>query len=140
MSHVSLKLKQLKRKVRHQNELIMALYLWGLFLLNETTIRTYDVYRIFPNIDLWAHFVAGIALAATAFWIADRFDLYHTNWLAFGITAGASLVWELIEITQQFLVVNPPHLYDIFFWDGFFDVILAVVGMITFVLIRTFRE
>ena len=133
-------IRRLKHGMEHQNRLVIALWMWALFLLHETFVRTYDLYRIVPMIDVVSHFLAGIALGATFLWFAYRAKYYHTNWVSIAGVIIASLIWEGVEIVQQWVIINPPYLIDIFFWDGFFDIIFALLGTLTFLLIRTFRE
>ncbi len=128
--------KRLLCIAKQQNLLITALFSWVVFLVYEVTIRTYDLYRTLPDVDLGGHFLAGIALAASFYWLAIRKDIARPYWLIFIGTFVASFLWEIAEIMQEWFFYNPPHLIDGFLWDGIIDIIVALVAAITFMLIK----
>ena len=134
------KTKEMLNKVissyREQSLLSTALLFWVIALVVEVIIRTYDLYRIAPDVDLLSHLFAGVAMAASLFWLSDKIKFPHYRLAAIVGTVIISLLWELVEALQEMFVYNPPYLLDFFIWDGFFDVIIAVVGAIIFVTIR----
>ncbi len=136
--------KIIYRKFRYtcedHNLLITALVLWIFALLAEVTWRTYELYRNSPSVDLISHFISGMALTATAYWLGYKFDIKHHNWFALNFTVLASLAWEILESLQEMVFYNPPYLIDYFFWDGFWDVIIAITAATVFLLLKTFKE
>lgn len=115
------------------------------FLSWETLVRTWDLYRTAPLVDLPGHFLSGLAVTALAYWFLLWFRARR------GIggrpQAGAVLIsfvvamaWEGLEGIQEVVAPDPAHLRDVFFWDGFFDVIAALVGSVAvFPLLRWLR-
>jgi len=127
-------------EVRHLSTLITALYVWIIFLGYEVFVRTYDLYRTVPQVDIMGHFLAGIALAASFFWFTSRYKIKHFVATIFFGTILVSLVWEAVEAIQEVFIFNPPYLIDIFFYDGVFDVVMAGIGAITFLMLKSFTE
>jgi hypothetical protein len=131
------KVTNLRNKCLHNEYLILALFLWIVALLVELTARVYDLYRILPDVDIISHFAAGIAIGAFLFWLFVRHNLdkkYNVNlYIAIGSIV-VSIVWEIIETVQEWFIYNPPYLRDIFFWDGFFDIIFALLGTFVFLV------
>jgi len=133
-------LRDAKEDARKHSLMITALYLWLLLAVYEIHLRTYDLYRTLPEVDLLGHFLGGIALAATFIWIAQKLNRKHYAWFAMIGTLVASLVWEAGEKIQELIFYNPPYLIDVFFFDGVIDIILALVGAATFLLIKLFKK
>jgi hypothetical protein len=129
-------LERILQSYKQQSLLSTALSLWVVALIIEVIIRTYDLYRIAPEVDVLSHFCAGVAMAASMFWLSDKIKFPYYRLAAIIGTLIISLLWELIEALQELVVVNPPYLLDFFFWDGFFDVIVALVGAGVFVFVR----
>ncbi|PLW80112.1 hypothetical protein C0585_04320 [Candidatus Woesearchaeota archaeon] len=116
-----------------------------IFLSIELISRIRDWYRIFPYIDIFTHLLAGISLFFVAFWIGTVLKDKHKHKLAFFFVVASSIIWEIMETLEEMIVPNPPHLKDIFFWDGFFDIIFAIIGgfiAFSFILnyMKTFRK
>ena len=129
-------LHKIASSYREQSLLSTALSLWVVALVIEVIIRTYDLYRIVPDVDVVSHLLAGVAMAASLFWLSDKLKFPHYRFAAIIGTVILSLLWELTEALQELFVYNPPYLLDFFIWDGFFDVIVAVAGAAIFVFIR----
>jgi hypothetical protein len=134
------KLKETLDKVissyRKQSLFTTTLLLWVIALVIEVTIRTYDLYRIAPDVDILSHLFSGIAMAAGLFWLSDKWNFPHYRFAAIFGTIVISLLWELVETLQELVIKNPQYLLDFFIWDGFFDVVVAVIGATIFVLVR----
>ncbi len=115
------------------------------FLSWETVIRTWDLYRTAPIVDLPGHFLSGLATTALAYWfllwLRTRRGLtgkpHHGAIL---ISLAVALAWEGIEGIQEMIAPDPAYLRDVFFWDGFFDVVAALAGsLVVFPLLRWLR-
>ncbi len=107
---------------------IVALVFLVVFLLSELILRMYDLYFHEPLVDVPSHFFAGMAVAAGALWVATLNRYRRPRSVAVLVTFGVSVIWEVLETMQELVIENPPHLQDIFFWDGFFDIIVTVLG------------
>ena len=129
-------LERILQSYKRQSLLSTALSLWIVTLIIEVIIRTYDLYRIAPEVDVLSHFSAGVAMAASMFWLSNKIKFPHYRFAAIIGTIVFSLLWELTEAIQELVIYNPPYLMDFFFWDGFFDVIIALVGAGVFVFVR----
>ncbi len=134
------KAKKLARTLDHMNDLVTALYGWVLFLVYEVVVRTYDLYAPIPTVDIGGHFLAGVALGATFFWIGKKKKVYWRNWFVILGSFVMSMLWEGVEIVQEWFIPNPPHLVDVFFWDGVVDVIVALLGTTLYLLIKHFNK
>lgn len=116
------------------------LLLWLAFLGLEGTARLAGLYRTVPPIDLPIHVLAGAALSATWIFIArlrhrrrKRSSLsspppWRIRTVAVLGAVAVSVLWEVGEIIEERVRVNPPHLLDPFFWDGVLDLLAALVG------------
>lgn len=107
----------------------LALLLWGIFLVAESTFRLFDLYRSFSLIDVPSHFLAGAALGATALWAFVRLD--RTRWVwwsSLGAVVLLSLGWEALEMLEEAVSPDPPHFQDHFVWDGVVDVLVSGAG------------
>jgi hypothetical protein len=123
--------------------ILTTVVFWLVFLGAEATARLGSLYLTHPPIDLIVHFLSGAALAST--WIlivrwrkrraASRLRLRAVALLG---TLAVSLLWEIGEMVEERIRVNPPHLLDPFFWDGVTDVLVAglAAGMIGWLLSR----
>lgn len=145
------KLKKFMKVIKHQNMLITALYSWIIFLVYEVTIRTYHLYQTVPLVDVAGHFLSGIAIAATLFWI---FNKYRAAKKTFGIkiagiktfrikiiwilisTLIIGFLWEILEQLQELIFYNPPYLKDVLVWDGIVDIATGLLGAGLFILIK----
>ncbi len=117
--------------------LIAALLLLVLFLFYETTIRSWDLYRTLPIVDLPGHFLAGMAATALAYWVLKRRRTRSPHRAAIVVAFVVALAWEATELLQERVSPDPRWLRDVFWWDGFFDVVAAVVGsLVVFPLLR----
>jgi len=139
-SKLKIKAKQLKQKLDHQNNLLTATYAWILFLVYEVFIRAFDLYGPIPEVDIMGHFLAGIALGATFFWIGKKKKISWRNWFVVLGSVVISLLWEAAEMIEDRLIPNPEHLIDVFFWDGVSDVIIALIGTSLYLLIKHFNK
>lgn len=126
--------KKLKKHLKRTNTfpnnnlLFLALLFFIIFLLVEITLRIWDLYKHIPIVDVPSHFFAGMAIACAAYWIYTLSTTVYKKTMAIVITIVTSLIWEALEIIQERLAPDPPYLKDVFFWDGFWDTIVAILG------------
>jgi len=107
---------------------IIALILLIIFLLIELFLRIYNLYFHEPLVDVPSHFFAGMAIGAGVMWILALNEIRHKKlWTVF-FTFVVAIVWEILETLEELIIPNPPYLQDIFFWDGFFDIVITVIG------------
>jgi hypothetical protein len=107
---------------------IVALVLLAAFLCIEMVIRMYNLYYHEPLVDVPSHFFAGLAIGAAAAWVWSLNEVRHKKLATLGVTLVIAIIWEILETLQELVVENPPYLKDIFFWDGFWDIIVTVLG------------
>lgn len=104
---------------------------WGavaLFLVLEGCIRLFDWYRTAPWVDLPSHFLSGAAVTALVYrWLAKGPERSRRRRAMAGNLIVA-FAWEGLEKLDEVFTPDPPHLRDVFFWDGFWDVVLALIG------------
>jgi uncharacterized membrane protein YjdF len=126
--------------------LIAALLGAVMFLSWETVVRTWDLYRTAPLVDLPGHFLAGIASTALAYWYLQRRRSKRNRTdkpyvLAVLASIAIALLWEAIEKVQEVVAPDPEYLRDVFWWDGFTDVIASTVGAVAvFPILRWLRN
>ena len=126
----------------NSNILFLSLFLFILFLVVEVTLRIWDLYKHIPMVDVPSHLFAGMAVACLAYWIYSLSPAKHKNLMAIIVTIIISIIWELLEIVQEELSPDPPYLADFFFWDGFWDIIVAVAGgaILLFIILPLLRK
>lgn len=123
---------------------LATLLLWLLFLGVEVTARLEELYRTHPPVDLLIHFLSGWALAGT--WILfvrwRKGPVSRSRLRVIGVlgTLAVSVLWEIGEMVEERIRVNPPHLLDPFFWDGVTDLLVALVGAGMAVSVLTMGE
>ena len=133
--------KAIKRcRCPNNNLFITALIAFILFLLVELTIRIYDLYKDAPFVDIPSHFFGGVALFIGIFWIISLTTIKKKKFVALTLAFISAIVWEVFETLQEFVIYNPPHMKDIFFWDGFWDVIFTFLGALGGLLILYFLK
>jgi uncharacterized membrane protein YjdF len=98
------------------------------FLFIEVVARSYDLYRVFPNIDIISHFFAGMAICSGAFWVISLNKIRRKKIAAVICVFIATVIWEILETVEEIVIPNSVYFRDIFFWDGFFDIIFTVLG------------
>ena len=120
----------IKRKsaLPNNNLFIVALFLFILFLIVEVGLRVYDAYRYVRMVDVPSHFFAGMAIGTLAYWFYALTETKHKRVMSVVVVFIISILWEIVEILQEKIILNPPYLVDVFFWDGFWDIIVAVAG------------
>lgn len=124
----------------HNGLFIMALFLFIAFLLFEITTRIYDLYRVLPEVDIPSHFLAGLALGAGSYWFLSMTLVSRKKVSAVAFTFVGAIIWEILETLEELVIENPNHLKDIFFWDGFWDIIVTVIGGTAIVLFINFAR
>ena len=112
----------------NNNLLFLALAFFIIFLIVEVTLRIWDLYKHIPMVDVPSHFFAGMAITCLSYWIYTLSPTKHKKLLAMTVSIVISFIWELLEIVQEKLTPDPPYLRDFFFWDGFWDIIIAIIG------------
>ena len=89
----------------------------------EVIVRANDWYRVYPNVDIITHF---------SWFFSSLLILYvYTELKAldiFEIVLVGHIVWEIGEMLVDKILPQAPHMIDVFFWDGFFDIINGVTG------------
>lgn len=127
-------------KFPHNHLFIAAMIFLSWFLLFEVVIRTYNLYRAIPLVDIPSHFFAGIAMFTCIYWALSLTKVRHKKLAAIFFTFVGALVWEALETLEELFFEQPDHLKDIFFWDGFFDVIFTVLGGIFAISLLSFLK
>jgi hypothetical protein len=112
----------------NNNLFIFALISLILFLSVELFLRIYNLYITVPWVDIPSHFTAGIAIASIIFWILSTAQIHKKKVFTVLFTFVAAAIWELLETLEEMVIENPPWMKDIFFWDGFWDIIVAIIG------------
>ncbi|MFH1682997.1 MAG: hypothetical protein ABIA37_04330 [Candidatus Woesearchaeota archaeon] len=107
---------------------IAAMIFLTWFLLFELMSRIYNLYKTFVYVDIPSHFFAGIAIFTCIYWTLSLTKVKHKRFMSVFFTLVAALVWEAMETLEEWIIENPEYLKDVFFWDGFFDVIFTVAG------------
>ncbi|MEX1259199.1 MAG: hypothetical protein WEG36_16505 [Gemmatimonadota bacterium] len=129
----------------HSRLLIAALLLCIAFLILESVIRIWDLYRLFPLVDLPSHVLSGMAACALGYWGALRAGAARPKIWAVAFSLAVAFGWEGTEAIQEWLWPDDlPWLRDYFIWDGVGDVAAALVGtLLSFpylkILRRTFK-
>ena len=104
---------------------------WGIgitFVAVESVIRLFDLYRTLSWVDVPSHFFAGAAVSAVVLrGLGSRSFAVRTKW-ALAANLGVSLLWEAVEWIDETITPDPPHLQDVFLWDGFWDIVAALLG------------
>ncbi|MFH1211169.1 MAG: hypothetical protein V1645_04630 [archaeon] len=100
------------------------------FLGSELMFRMYDLYRIFPEVDIISHLLSGMTLGAGIYWIFTLNSVRKKALMAVFFTFVVGVIWEILEMLEEKVVPNPPWLRDYFFYDGAFDILVMVIGSI----------
>ncbi|MBW3534227.1 MAG: hypothetical protein KY453_03250 [Gemmatimonadetes bacterium] len=114
---------------------------WLAFAAGEGAIRLFDLYRRFPHVDVPSHVLSGVALGATFLWALERageprpYRLLAT--LGVALMAG---LWEAMELVDEAITPDPPHLRDRFVWDGAVDVLVTTAAGALAVALLTRRH
>jgi hypothetical protein len=124
-----------------RSRLLIAALIFSLaFFVHETIVRTYDLYRNAPWVDIPGHVLAGMAAGALFYWILHGLGAASAHRRAVITTFVLALLWEGVEMLQEVLWPDPLWLRDVFWWDGFFDVFFTTLGALgVFPLLRWMR-
>jgi hypothetical protein len=98
------------------------------FLVSELFFRIFALYQHFPPVDIPSHFMVGFASTIGLYWV---FVTRKNKWrksLALLINFGIALLWEILETMEDNLTAQAHYLRDFFLWDGFFDIVTAMIG------------
>ncbi|MBN2420947.1 hypothetical protein JXB27_01555 [Candidatus Woesearchaeota archaeon] len=110
---------------------------WALILIlpyifSEWHMRAYGLYATMPYLDKLVHFFFGVAVAAIAYLV-----YFKNRKFALLCTFAFSMTWEIMEIIGDKIIPQSPDLFDIFFFDGVFDIVVALIGAyLTFALLK----
>ena len=110
------------------------------FAAVEGTIRLLDLYRTTPWVDVPSHFLSGFAVTAVVYRYARVEDGRRRPRVALAGNVVIALVWEALEALDEVLTPDPPYLQDVFWWDGFWDVVSALVGGLVFLAVMRGRR
>lgn len=122
------KLREFKLKYLNIHILVISLFFMLIFIGFELFLRTYNLYKDYSWVDVPSHFFAGMALAALAIWLFHFTKGRYKNSYVMISVFVASIMWEVLESLQELVAYNPPYLIDYFFWDGFWDIIVTLIG------------
>ncbi len=102
----------------------LAFYLGIPFILVELSARIFELYRIFPSVDIFSHAFFGVFVMGLFMLIyKKRFKV------GFGVVFAIGVLWEIGEITFDKIFPHYPQWYkDIFFWDGFWDIVVKLIA------------
>ncbi len=115
----------------HNGLLIFVLAMFVLLLVIDDLVRTFNVFFYWPPIDIPIHLISGMAVSAAFFWLFGFYDnIKNRKILSLFASFLTFVLWEIVEDIQEFFFVNPPHMLDYFFWDGFFDILWSFAGSI----------
>jgi hypothetical protein len=98
------------------------------FIIVEGSIRIFDLYRRVPWVDVPSHALSGAAVTgAILWWLRERRPTFSPRLALLG-NAAVAVAWEVLELLDEVVSPDPPHLQDRFLWDGFGDVAAALAG------------
>ena len=123
--------------LKYRNNKIKGIFLLMFPLLVATALVYYfRVFIVWPPIDIPMHFIGGASIAAIMFLI------YNKNaWVSISSTFGILVLWEIFEMVGWRLfpkLINCAYVFceqDIFFWDGFFDLVVGMAAAILIIII-----
>ncbi|MBR9691593.1 hypothetical protein GOV06_02305 [Candidatus Woesearchaeota archaeon] len=127
MDNKKLKIRE-RCKFPHNELFFTALISLIIFLMMELFVRSFNLYKHLPFVDIPSHFFAGIALFIGIYWVLSLTAIIRKKTWAILLTFIASIFWEILETLEDLVLPNPSYLKDIFFWDGFWDIIVAIIG------------
>ncbi len=119
-----------KYRCPHNKLFITALTLLIAFLAAELMFRMFDLYRIFPPVDIISHMLSGMTLAVVIYWVLSLTKVKRKVLTAIIYTFFAAIIWEILETLEEMVIPNPPYLSDYLIWDGVFDITVTVVAVI----------
>lgn len=125
----------------HSRLLIASLMFGVIFLSYEVVLRSWDLYRTAPDVDLPGHFLSGMASCAFLYWLMRVLAATKPHRRAIALALAVALLWEAVEVVQEWIFPDPVWLHDYFWWDGFFDVVAALLGSFAaFPVLRWLRD
>ena len=122
----------------HKTKWIFYLLL-PLILLTAITYY-FRLYIVWPPVDIPLHILGG-ASVATIFYLVYNKPTKPTMFMTFGVL----MLWEAFEMVGWRLfpkLINCAYVFcqqDVFFWDGFWDLILGMAAaiIITIFIVKT---
>lgn len=115
---------------------------WGAvvaFVVFEGCIRLFGWYRTAPWVDVPSHFLSGAAVTGLIY-LRVSGSRVRRRLRAMTGNLAIALVWEGLEKLDEVFTPDPPHLRDVFFWDGFWDVVFALVGGLVWIRVARWRS
>ena len=118
-------LKWLKKKISENPRLatITLVTIVCAFIL-DASARLLFWYETYPNIDIAIHFGWGVGMSLVLF----LFSKLRTRDV-FEIMIIGNLLFEFGEMWQDKILPQPAYMKDVFFWDGFFDIVVGLIGV-----------
>lgn len=133
------KFKELKSKFRNLKLLTFALFLVIFWFFFELELRIYDLYRIAYWVDIPGHFIAGIVVASIFIWLSYQLGIKKKNFFTLAGVLVFSILFEIGEMAEEWIFLNPPHLRDVFIWDGFWDIIVNLISAGIFLILFKYK-
>ena len=127
------KIRSLRIRFLNLYLLAIALILTAVFLSFELFLRIHDLYKPMYWVDIPSHFFAGMAIASLTIWLLHFTKGKYRNSFVMISTLIVALFWEVLETIGEVFIPDPPYLQDFFFWDGFWDVAVTVIGGYAFI-------
>jgi len=90
----------------------------------DGTARAIGWYATHTVIDVPIHFAWSMALAIILFLY---FELDARD--VFEVMIIGNILFEVGEMIHDKIIPQPPHHIDIFFWDGFSDILIGMIGV-----------
>lgn len=111
----------------NQNQFYFTIVSIITFFSVETIARMYDFYTIYPMYDLLSHFLFGCGFYSILILFRYiKFNQFKKSLKYYFIIA---LIWELLEIIGDKILITSDSMRDFFFWNGFNDIILGLIGL-----------
>jgi hypothetical protein len=110
------------------------------FCLFLAAAGIFDAYTRFPPLDVATHFFGGVAVAyffwcasANAQSVAGHLPNVSQTGLAFGCTAGTTILWEIFEfLSDRFVGTRLQHGAE----DTWLDIIFGLAGGVAYLVLR----
>lgn len=117
-----------------KNRTTLALILVLPFILMEWYMRANGLYATMPYLDKPVHFLFGVGVAGIVYLIYSKeHNPRLVLWWAFIL----SMIWEMMEIIGDQVIPQSAGMTDLFFFDGFFDIVVSVIGAyLTYLFIK----
>ena len=101
---------------------------WSTFILNSAIYWLAVArgwFQTYPSIDIPLHFASCFA---TIILLIVYIELNGKD--AFEILIILNILFEIGEMWQDKILPQPAYMKDLFFWDGFFDIVVGLAGAV----------